>query len=58
MNVSKRFGNITRAKAYAVVKSIVTTAKRMGLNVCTIFEEILDGKQEDVLEKFGLIPST
>ncbi|MGN1331111.1 MAG: transposase [Clostridia bacterium] len=58
MNVSKRFGKIERAKEFAVVKSIETTAKRMGLNVCKIFEEILDGKQENVLKKFGLVGNT
>lgn len=58
MNVSKRFGKIERAKEFAVVKSIATTAKRMGLNVCKIFEEILDGNQENVLKKFKLMEST
>lgn len=58
MNVSKRFGNLKRAQEFAVVKSIETTAKRMGLNVCKIFEDILEGRQEKVLEKFGLVGST
>lgn len=42
INVSKRFGKIECAKNYAVIKTIIETAKKQGKDVLYVFNEILN----------------
>lgn len=49
INVSKRFGKLERAQDYAIIKSIIETAKKQGKNILEVFKNIIDGK-EDVFD--------
>lgn len=43
LNTSKRFGKLQCAKNFAILKSIIETAKKQGKDLLTIFLKILDG---------------
>lgn len=49
INVSKRFGKIECAKDYAIIKSIIETAKKKNKNIIEVFSEISKGNY-DVFE--------
>lgn len=43
INTSKRFGKLQCAKNFAILKSIIETAKKQGKDLLTVFLKILDG---------------
>ena len=43
LNTSKRFGELACAKDYAIIKSIIETAKKQGKDILSVFTEILNG---------------
>lgn len=46
LNTSKRFGELTCAKDYAIIKSIIETAKKQGKDILNVFIEILNGNTD------------
>ena len=46
MNVSKRFGKLECAKNFAIIKTIIETAKKQGKEILYIFNEILNGNYD------------
>lgn len=46
LNVSKRFGKLECAKNFAIIKSIIETAKKQKLDIFEVFSEILNGNYD------------
>ena len=46
LNISKRFGKIECAKNFAIIKTIIETAKKQNKNIVEVFNEILNGNHD------------
>lgn len=43
LNISKKFGNLECARNFAIIKSIIETAKKQNMDILYVFSEILAG---------------
>ncbi len=46
INVSRRFGKLECAKEYAIIKTIIETAKKQGKNIFEVFSKISNGNHK------------
>lgn len=46
VNVSKRFGELENARNFAIIKTIIETAKKQGKDILATFKEILEGNYD------------